>query len=528
MDLQNNKTKIGEGIIGGAVSLTIATIIVKLLGVLYKIPLANVLGDEGMGYFNSAYTVYSFFYLLCTAGVPKSVMILISEKLEKEELSAVRRILKVSLNTFFIIGVVISLGFVIFAVPLSNLIASRKSYVTMLCVAPSILFSSISGVLRGYLNSKMMLFEVAVSQVVEGAVKLAAGLCLALLAVRLALPVYIISAFTIIGVTLGSFISMAYLGIISKSKNDDENSEQNLKDVYKSSILPKIFKISLPITVSAALMSLSGIADLFLVMKRLSDIGYTVNEATSLYGNYTTLAVSMFNLAVSLITPISVAFMPMLTQSVSGGRDREFSLEVESALSLTAFITAPMVLGLSVFSEEILSLLFGSATAKTGAPLLVLLCPGIVFMSYILIINSSLEALSRPGLAMLSLTIGVTAKTIISGLLLGNGDFGISGAPIGTVISYAVTLFLSVLFLSHILGYNIPIIRLSFLPYLTAAISVLSSRIIYDSWIFGQGKVINMGLAIITSAILYIGLSSILGAFSRRDITKMAKFTKFG
>ncbi len=520
------KKNLGEGIIGGALSLTVATVIVKLLGVLYKIPLANVLGDEGMGYFNTAYTVYSFFYLLCTAGVPKSVMILISERLAKDENSAVKKTVEISVKSFMVIGFVISLGFVLFAKPLSGIIGNSESYVTMICVAPSIVFSSVSGVLRGYLNAKMRLLSIAVSQVVEGAVKLSLGLLLAILAIRLGLSLPIISAFTIIGTTLGSFVSMAYLYILSKSELKTEKAGQNEKEAKTKSVLNQILKISLPITVSAALMNLSGMCDLFLVMRRLKDIGYTVKEATALYGNYTTLALSMFNLALALITPISVAFMPALAKAKAGGRFRDFTDGVDSALSLTSFICAPIVLGMAVFSEEILAILFGEAAASVGAPLLVLICPGIIFMSFILIINSSLEALSRPGLATLSLIVGIATKTIISGILIGKADFGISGAPIGTVISYAVSAFLSLIMLSHILGYNVPVISKSFLPYLAASISVLGSRIIYDAVLFDLGNVLSLGLSIASAALIYIALSAFLGFFARRNITKIANFTK--
>ena len=519
------KKNLGEGIIGGALSLTVATVIVKLLGVLYKIPLANVLGDEGMGYFNTAYTVYSFFYLLCTAGVPKSVMILISERLAEKEQSGIKKTLEISVKAFMLIGFAISLGFVLFAKPLSGMIGNSEAYVTMICVAPSILFSSVSGVLRGYLSAKMQLLNIAVSQVVEGAVKLSLGLLLALLAIRLQMELPMISAFTIIGTTLGSFISLVYLCILSKSEIQKENTEQNAKSAISNSVLKKIFKISLPITVSAALMNLSGICDLFLVMHRLEDIGYTAKEATALYGNYSTLTLSMFNLALALITPISVAFMPALAKAMAEKRYRLFTECVDWALSFTAFITAPIVLGMAVFSEEILSLLFGEAAASIGAPLLVLICPGIIFMSYILIINSSLEALSRPGLATISLVVGIAVKTIISGILIGKSDFGISGAPLGSVISYALSLFISLIMLSHILGYNVPVISKSFLPYLAASISVLMSRMVYDSSLLSLGNALSLGLSIVCAALIYIALSAFLGFFARRNITKIANFT---
>ena len=99
------KNKISDNIIKGTFSLTISTLIVKILGLIYKIPLANILGDEGMGFFNSAYTVYSFFFILCTAGVPKAIMIIVSSAKAKNEDEEVKRIISISMRMFLYLGI---------------------------------------------------------------------------------------------------------------------------------------------------------------------------------------------------------------------------------------------------------------------------------------------------------------------------------------------------------------------------------------------------------------------------------------
>ena len=163
--LVKNKEK--NIIIEGAISLTIATVIVKILGAIYKIPISYVLGEEGMGYFNSAYTVYSLFYLLCTAGVPKSIMILCGE-FEVED-KKIKSIISTALIFFSIIGLAISILFAILAYPLSNFIGSPNAYFAMLFISPSIFFSAISGVIRGYFSAKTKFVHIAISQIIEGA-----------------------------------------------------------------------------------------------------------------------------------------------------------------------------------------------------------------------------------------------------------------------------------------------------------------------------------------------------------------------
>ena len=138
--------KSGENkIIKGALMLTVSMLIVKLFGLIYKVPLSYILSDEGMGYFNSAYTVYAFFYLLCTAGVPKAVMILVSESKAKGKQSEVGEIVRVATLAFLVIGVIVTLVFMIFAGELSALIGNSKAQFTMLAIAPSIVLISISG-----------------------------------------------------------------------------------------------------------------------------------------------------------------------------------------------------------------------------------------------------------------------------------------------------------------------------------------------------------------------------------------------
>ncbi len=524
----NNKDKKNtvENMIGGAIWLTVSVIIVKLLGVLYKIPLAGVLGDEGMGYFNSAYTVYSFFYLLCTAGVPKGIMILLSDKSGENE-NKINRIMNVSLRTFLFLGFGLAILFALLSAPLSSLFGSPESRAAMICIAPSIIFASVSGVLRGYLNSNMRLFEIALSQIIEGALKLAVGLLLAMLGAKANLPVHMIAALTILGATIGSFASLLQLIISSKSANLCINFRQNKNTEKGASVIKALLKTSLPITLSAALMSLSSLSDLFLVMRRLEDIGYTESEATALYGNYTTLAVSVLNLAIALITPISVAVMPTLAKSFANREIYGFTATLKNALRFTAFISAPIVLGTGLFAQELLSVLFGSKAATVGAPLLLLLTPAIIFMSYILILNSAIEALCRPELAMLSMGVGAIAKIIISGILLGLPDIGIAGAPLGTVISYALSAFISLLLLSHILGYNIPIFSTAVLPYLTATVSLLSARIIYERICLSNDLLAAFAAAVISAGLIYLLLSGFFAMTNSEFSLKSAKLTKF-
>ena len=132
----NSKTDL----LRGAVSLSIAAFFVKVLGVAYKIPLSHILGDDGMGYFNTAYTVYTFFFLICTAGVPKAITILVTEN-KIDNRKSIMALLKTAKTTFFIIGISLAIIFVSFSFPIARFIGNKRSAFAMISIAPAIPFS---------------------------------------------------------------------------------------------------------------------------------------------------------------------------------------------------------------------------------------------------------------------------------------------------------------------------------------------------------------------------------------------------
>lgn len=509
----------GNSIIGGTVSLTLSTLIVKILGLIYKIPLANILGDEGMGVFNSAYTVYAFFYLLCTAGVPKAVMILVSEARAKGKEADENMIIKTALNLFFSIGAACCVLFVVFAKPLARLVGNSAAWATMIAVAPSIVFISLAGVIRGYLNAGMRFLDVAVSQIIEGVGKLAIGLIAGIAALKCGFSLELVSAMTITGVSFGSFIGLIYLVMISKIRITKEK-------VGQKRFRRKILSISIPITISAAIMSLTGIIDLGLIMRNLSFIGYSEAEASALYGNYTTLAMPMFNFAISIITPISLAFLPTFTKAIVSFDKEEFEKIESDSLNLSSFVSAPLVAGLAIYSSEILNLLFPTSDIAIGSLLLCLLLPAIVFSSMLLITNTALEAGGRVKAPLVSMSLGCLAKITVSLLLIRNSSFGISGAPIGTVCCYAVALLVSSFVYRIHFKSSLPLFSTCIPFYLFAFAASIVSRTGYLLMNEKYGEVMSLGIAIIFCAVLYFVLSILFYLTKYKGKVKIAKYTK--
>lgn len=515
---------IGGSILGGTISLTVSNLAVKILGLIYKIPLARLLGDEGMGYFNSAYTVFGLFYLLCTAGVPKAVMILCSKN-EDGELCAAN-IVKIAMKVFFCIGLSVSLLFTVFSFPIARLIGNGGAAFTMIAIAPSILFLALGGVIRGFLSSYSGFLDIAVGGVIEGVARLAIGLVFGNVAMKLGFSLELVSAMTILGTTLGSIFSFAYLYKCAKNKKSNEKAGQKINIDQKKGVINRIFKISVPITLGAAVMSLTGVIDLTLVMRRLKYVGFSEAEASALYGNYTTLAVSMFNFALSVITPISIIFLPRFVKAISEKDEILYKNTLDSSFTIISFVAAPMTFGLFLFSYEILSLIFGAEAATVGAELLSLLSPSIMLSSLLLMVNTVLEAEGMVRIPVYSMLFGGVFKIICGYFLIGDARVGICGAPIGTVISYLLALAFS-LSCAYLKKCTLPIFGTAIIPYFCAGVSVTLSKLLYFSIEKRAGEVVSILVAIAFCALIYIGISALFGMFSKLKIALSAKYTNF-
>ena len=500
-----NKTGEKNIALEGALSLTIATVIVKVLGAIYKIPISYVLGEEGMGYFNSAYTVYSFFFLLCTAGVPKAIMILCAEANDKKESCEI--VVKTSLRFFLIVGVVICLSFSLLSKFLSEIIGSPNAYLSMIFISPSILFCAVSGVLRGYFSAKVKFSHVAISQIVEGAGKLIFGLSLALISKKTNCTLNIISAFAILGATLGSLASFVYLLIVSKSKSYNNKKKQNADFDEKAIVISRMIKISLPIAIGSMIMSVTNIIDLGIVINRLLALGYSAAKATALYGNYTTLATPMFNTIISLFTPLTVAFMPSLIKK-RNDMESLYNIILDE-LKTSFYIFVPLTIGIYIYSEEILLLLFDDRSVFVGSELLKYLLISILFIIPLTIINSAMEALGKAKVTMISMLAGGITKVIVAYFLIGNRRVGILGAPISTIAFYGMALIVSLIFSYKKAKIVVPIARSLFIPLVNSFVAIYTFYPIYVYTSAKINRMLSLILAIAFSVALYVTISSL-------------------
>lgn len=516
----------GKQFFSGVAVLALSTVIVKVIGLLYKIPMMAYLGAEGMGYFNSAYEIYSLFFVVATTGIPVAISILVSENKAQKRIKNIKKIFKVSIFTLGFLGIVGTVFMGIFHKEFASLINNDAASLSILAISPTVLLICLSSAIRGYFQGNQTMIPTAVSQVIEALGKLLLGLGFAILAINRGYSMPKVAAFAVLGLTIGVAISLLYLilyKLLYKRRSSASDINSSIDSNYK--IIKQLLYIAIPITFSSTILSLTKVIDMTMILRRLNDIGYTQSAANEIYGAYSTMAVSIYNLPATLVSAIALPLVPMLASAIeSSDRIKEKSV-IASSFKLTSLISFPTALGISVFSKPILSLLFSSQTEEIEyvAPLLSLLGISIFLSSMITITNAILQAYKQVNKPIISMICGVLLKLVLAFILIGIPGINIYGAPISTFFSTVVIVAMNLYFIVKNTGKISTVSKMFIKPFLSAFLSVMAGVALYMfMFAFHNSKVLILAV-IIFVALVYVISTIKLNVIDREEILMLPK-----
>ncbi len=504
--IKMDKKNYGNQFFSGVAILAVSTFIVKLIGMFYKIPMMAYLGAEGMGYFNSAYEIYSLFFVVSTTGIPIAISILVSENKAKGMYKNIQRIYNISLSILTCLGTLGTLFMMIFHRQFAALINNNAAAYCILAISPAVVMICISSAIRGYFQGFQIMTPTAVSQIIEASGKLLLGLTFAIIAIKKGYDMSKVAAFAILGLTVGISLSLAYLilyRILFKFRKRSEGLSVAVDS--KEYIIKNLLSIAIPITLSSTILNLTKLIDMTMVLSRLGYIGYTQEQANSIYGSYSTMAVSIFNLPSTLISAIALPLVPLLAGAIeSKNKSKEVSV-ISISLKMTALISSPTGLGISVFSKPILSLLFSSQEREIEytAPLLSLLGLSVFLSSMITITNAILQSYKQVKKPIISMIFGILVKVVLSFILIGIPEINIYGAPISTFFSTLMIVAVNMFFIIKQTAFKPQIFDLFGKAFIASAVSIIvgvSAYLLLNNYF---DSAINILIVIIAVAIVY-------------------------
>lgn len=519
-----NRKSASQSVAGGVAILAFAGVLVKCTALLYKVPLTYLLGDEGMGYFNAAYTIYAWLYMLSTAGLPVAVSILLSSAVSTGDLRQIRQIRAWTFRVLFGIGLVGAALLFLLAEPIARLVGSADAAWSIRFISPTLFFICVASYYRGCFQGFRNMIPTAVSQVIEAIGKVVFGMGAARMAIDRGWGTPLTAGVAIGGVTVGTCLSALYLVVRSHLADWGTDSVPLVRDPQeRRKILSHLFSIAIPVTVSASVLSLTSLIDLGLVMRRLRDIGFTMAEATALYGNYTTLVVPMLNLPSVLISPIASGVIPALSAAhATGDREAQGRL-LDGTYRITAGIAIPSSVGLCVLARPILAMLYPPASVEAAYRLLSVASPAVYFLAILTVSNAVLQATGHSRVPVFTMLIGGIAKTLAGWFLIGMPDIGILGSPIGTVLCYAIATLGDLVMIDRLNRYAPPATLSVWKPLACAVLSIGGIPWVMMRLSAPVSGIFGTLLTVALCGGVYLILSCLTGVLSRDDLRRFLR-----
>lgn len=471
----------------GSAILLASAMLAKVLGACFKIPLTNVLGGTGMGYFSSAYGLLLPIYALSVTGLSAAVAQTVSRAAALEHWTEVRRVRRVARLACGGLGLLLSIGMLLLAEPFAVLVAAQPhALFSLLAIAPAALFGCLTAVERGYWEGLQTMTPTAVSQAVEAVAKLGLGLLLCqwvldnpgivCVWVSPEVPLSALAAAgAVLGVTLSTVIGWLYFVVRSwfTGAKLPRSTEQAAP---AGQILRRLLYVMIPVALGSLVTNLTSLLDLVTMMRCLSraqllhpdelvqrfgEIAASQDFPAFVYGSFTGMAVTVFNLVPSVTNMLGKSALPCASALWVKRDCTGVAAHTRSVAAAAAAMVLPSAGGLWVLAEPVMHVLYSGRPeeAALAAEALRSLLPGMVCLCLTFPLCSILQGIGRAAIPVECMLVGVALKLVGNLLLIPRPEFCISGAGISTSACYLVLLVLIVWSLRRILGESLHLLR---------------------------------------------------------------------
>lgn len=510
-----------DSFLRGAFVLTVAGIIVKVLGAVYRIPFTRLVGSEGIGLYQMAYPIYSTLLALSTSGFPVAISLLVAERGALEDLSGARYTFFLSLLVLFFLGTFSSLGLYGAAPYLAaNVLGDVRAYYPLIAVAPAILVISLTSAFRGYFQGWQMMWPTALSEVVEQVVRVATVFW----ATVVLLPRGV--EFAAAGATFGAFTggmgSFFILGVIFwwfEKRAKIRTWPRKVATLHlggAGQLARRLFSYALPVSAGSLVMPLVQTIDTIIIPRRLQEAGYSVHEATSLFGELSGMASSLVYLPAIFTISLASSLVPSVAAALARGNREEIKRRLATAVRVTIIFCLPAAVGLMVLATPITTLLF--ADPKAGA-VTAWLAPAAFFSGLQQTTSGALQGLGYTWVPAVNLLVGCGIKVTCNYFLTVVPGLGVKGAALGSVSGFLVAFILNYWCLRLLAGYRFTFFCLP-RPFLAATIMGVVLPYFFGFVSF-LGNTVATGAAVLTGGLLYFTVLMISGEFTWTEVRRI-------
>lgn len=548
-------------------------VISKIVGAVFKIPLTNILGGIGMGYYSTAYSLYTPVFAMTAAAVPTVIIKAVADNIALRRFANAQKVLRTAVLIFGATGLIGTAAILALARPFSDTVAqSPQSVWGIIAIAPSVFLCCISSVYKGYYEGCCNMMPSAVSQVAESVCRAVTGLSVSHLIIEYGMKCYAggemvfgviagskseavdiimpyAAAGAVLAVTVSELCALVCLLVRKKvCKRIIDTSAGDTSTDREAVIAKRLIKSCIPVSAAAIVVNLSSFIDLITIPRCLnfalsSDPGYfaacfsdiikaqggAVRLANFMYGSYTGLSWTMFMLIPSFTAMFGRSALPQIAGAWTLGNRKEFERKVTVVLRSNFVIGFPLYLGLSAMSRQILEFLFSGRQQEVtvSATSLFILGLGGVFLTLSSTFISIFQVIGRSDLPVKLMMPGCAIKLIFNVFTISVPAININGAAVSTVIMYAAVALGGYFALENVTGIDFHIIRRMAVPLSAGIVCAVVSRIVYGFVGESVNAVTALFLPIASGGAVYIILLIIFNEINLKSLLNRQKRKKF-
>lgn len=526
----SHKNKGASNIIVQGSILAVAQIIVRLIGLFYRIPLQRIAGDVAMGYYGYAFDIYMLLLLVSSNGVPLAVSKMIAASRARKDYVNEQRVMRCAVLWTVIVGVAVGGLTFIFANQIVRFVFGPEMMgvvPALKVLAPTVTFCCIMSSFRGYFQGISNMIPTAVSQIIEQIFN-------AVISVGAAW--FLVSrgpAFAAMGGTMGTcvgalasvvflfFVYMLYRPTIMRlAGKDSAHQPQTYQEIVKVLTLTMA-----PLVVSSVIYQVSGIVDSSLYSNILTKLGYEPDLISSLYGIYSSKYKILVNVPLALATALGLAVVPGITEAMISN-DQEGVLEkIGTTVKFCMVIAIPACVGLSVLGAPIMQLLFNDSTALS-AHLITIGTPFVFFYSLSTVTVGALQGIDKMTTPIVNAAIALVIHVVFIVILLQFCDMNIYAILYSNILFGFLMCIFNQLSLSRFIGYRQEMLKTFVIPGAASAVMGVVTFVVYRAvYLITHLNAVGIFISIVAAVIVYAVCLVVMRGMTEEEIAQMPKGT---
>lgn len=521
--------------------LAVAGIITRLIGIAYRIPLTNILGEEGQGYYGSAFSIYNIALLLTSYSLPLAVSKLVSARVAKKEQKNAFRIFKGALLFALVVGFCVFLVIFVFAEQIAeNVMSLRLSAYALRVLAPGLLIVAVMGVVRGFFQGLGTMVPTAISQILEQIVNAVVSIIGASYLLKMGQEItsggegssmsyaYGAAGGTL-GTVCGALFGLLFLAFLfymyyprfrRKMRHDRTIQTESYSEIYRVLLLTIA-----PVILSTAIYNISETIDISVFSNVMNLQGLTEQEVAAYLGRFTGHYNVLINIPLAVANSLGSSLIPSLTATVSSGTKRQVHEKIGMVIRFSMLIAIPSCAGFLVLAKPILSLLF-SGDMTISAQMLQLGAITVVFYCMSTVTNAILQGINRMTTPVRHGAISLVIHLVALYIMLAGFKWGIYALVAGNIVFSLSMCILNAVSLRRYIGYRQEIRRTFLLPIIAAAMMSVIALFVYNAAVLVLPQALSTLLALMLAVVVYAVMLLRLGALLPEEILAMPKGDK--